>query len=270
MYDVDVLVQGFPGRSICHGGLGWSTIALLRGEDRRILVDVGAFGVRRELKKQLNTRQVQADHITDVVITDAHYDHSVNFTLFPNATVWIGAAELEWAQSQPPGFDPLPELYVRELATSSRVRRIADGEEFLPHLRAIASPGHTPGHLLFLLDSPPARVLFTGDAAKNRAELLSHDPEATDDRTAARASIERIWSLWREVPGTILIPGHDLSMRLSADGTPVYIGERKAGIAAWFAESIEVMTEVDLCEGHDASTAEIATPTLRNATLLRT
>jgi hypothetical protein len=24
MYQVDVLVQGFPGRAVCHGGLGWS------------------------------------------------------------------------------------------------------------------------------------------------------------------------------------------------------------------------------------------------------
>ena len=157
----------------------------------------------------------------------------------------------------------------RELATAARVRRIADGDEFLPGIRAIAAPGHTPGHLLFLLDRGPARVLFTGDAAKNRAELLSHDPEATDDRATARASIERIWSLWREVPGTILIPGHDLSMRLADDGEPVYVGDRKAGIAAWFAESIEVVTEVDLCAGHDASSTRDAKPALRSATPVR-
>ena len=32
MYKLDVLVQGYPGKSVCHGGLGWSTIALLRGQ----------------------------------------------------------------------------------------------------------------------------------------------------------------------------------------------------------------------------------------------
>lgn len=246
MYDVDVLVQGYPGRSLCHGGLGWSTIALLRGQDRTILVDVGAFGIRRELARQLEARSVRPEAVTDVVITHAHYDHSVNFTLFPNATVWIGAGELEWAAAQPPGFDPLPELYVRELASSPRVRRIEDGETFLPGITARMAPGHTPGHLLFLLDMGATRVLFTGDAAKNRAELLSHDPEASDDRPAARTSIDLIWTLWREVPGTVLVPGHDLSMRLRGDGTPEYIGERKAGIAAWFDESIELATTIDL------------------------
>ena len=249
MYSVDVLVQGYPGKSICHGGLGWSTITLLRGQGRIILLDVGAFGVRRELAKQLRSRNVSADAITDVVITHAHYDHSVNFTLFPNATVWIGAGELEWAAAQPPGFDPLPELYVRELASSPRVRLIADEETFLPGIKALIAPGHTPGHLLFLLEGDGVRVLFTGDAATNRAELVSHDPEATDDRPNARKSIDRIWSVWREVPGTILVPGHDLSMRLRDDGTPEYIGERKAGIAAWFDESVERSTTIDLCRG---------------------
>lgn len=247
MYDVDVLVQGYPGRSVCHGGLGWSTITLLRGQGRTILVDVGAFGIRRELAKQLRARNVDPGAVTDVVLTHAHYDHSVNFTLFPDAAVWIGREELAWAKAQPPGFDPLPELYVAELAASPRVRLVDDGNEFLPGLRAIAAPGHTPGHLLFLLDDGNARLLFTGDAAKNRAELMSHDPEASDDRAQARASIERIWSIWREVPGTLVVPGHDLTLRLADDGTPAYVGERKAGIQAWFAESIEVVTEIDLC-----------------------
>jgi N-acyl homoserine lactone hydrolase len=247
MYDVDVLVQGYPGKSLCHGGLGWSTIALLRGQDRTILIDVGAFGVRRELAKQFKSRNVRPEAVTDVVITHAHYDHSVNFTLFPNATVWIGAGELEWAAAQPPGFDPLPELYVRELAASSRVRRIEPRQTVLPGISALLAPGHTPGHLLFLLEGNGVRVLFTGDAAKNRAELLSHDPEASDDRATARQSIDLIWSVWREAPGTILVPGHDLSMRLRDDGTPEYIGERKAGIAAWFDERIELSTTIDLC-----------------------
>ena len=45
MYKLDVLIQGYPGKSLCHGGLGWSTIALLRGGGRSILVDVGAFAL---------------------------------------------------------------------------------------------------------------------------------------------------------------------------------------------------------------------------------
>lgn len=247
MYRVDVLVQGYPGKSVCHGGLGWSTIALLRGEGRIILVDVGAFGIRKELEKQLAAQGVRPDDVTDIVLTHAHYDHSVNYTLFPAATVWIGRVELEWARDVPPGFNPLPELYVQDMVRSSRVRLIEDGTEFLPGLTAYAAPGHTPGCLLFRMEASPP-VLFTGDAAKNRAELLSLRTDMTMDAEASRASLETVWRLWRAEPDMIVVPGHDLSMRLNAEGRPDYLGERKAGIAAWFAEDLSVTTSIDLTQ----------------------
>ncbi|NVO12558.1 MAG: MBL fold metallo-hydrolase [Rhodoplanes sp.] len=245
MYRLDVLVQGFPGKAVCHGGLGWSTIALLRSQERKILIDVGAFGIRKPLAKLLAAHDVRADQITDVVLTHAHYDHAVNFVLFPNATVWIGRDELAWAAAQPPGFDPLPELYVDALDADPRVRRVADGDEFLPGLRAHAAPGHTPGSMIFHLTTNPVPVIFTGDAAKNRAELISRRVDASEDDAASRASIEMIWRLWRQTSGTIVIPGHDLSMRLGDDGAPVYTAKRCAGISAWFAETLEDTTVFD-------------------------
>ncbi|MEP9375988.1 MBL fold metallo-hydrolase [Aquabacter sp. CN5-332] len=248
MYRVDVLVQGYPGKSVCHGGLGWSTIAMLRGEGRVILIDVGAFGVRKELEKQLAANGVSPDDVTDVVLTHAHYDHSVNYTLFPAATVWIGRVELEWARDVPPGFNPLPELYVQDMVRSPRVRLIEENSTFLPGLTAIAAPGHTPGCMLFRLESSPP-VLFTGDAAKNRAELLSLRTDMTMDAEASRASLETVWRQWREAPDMIVVPGHDLSLRLNAEGRPEYIGERKAAIAAWFDEDLSVTTSIDLTKG---------------------
>ncbi|ANC42937.1 MBL fold metallo-hydrolase [Pandoraea pnomenusa] len=247
MYTVDVLVQGFPGKAVCHGGLGWSTISLIRGHGRVMLLDVGAFGVRRTLKEQLTKVGVAPDEVTDVVLTHAHYDHAVNFTLFPQATVWIGEAELQWAAAQLPGFNPLPELYVRELQASPRVRHVRPGERFLPGLQAIAAPGHTPGHLVFLLDGAQAPVLFTGDAAKNRAELQGMRVDASLDHAASGASLQAIWDIWRAAPGTILVPGHDLSMVLDHAGKPQYTAERQGQIAAWFGETLAEQSIIDLC-----------------------
>ena len=33
-YGIDVMVVGFPGKTVRHGGLGWSIIVLLRGHGR--------------------------------------------------------------------------------------------------------------------------------------------------------------------------------------------------------------------------------------------
>ena len=266
MYRLDVLVQGYPGKSLCHGGLGWSTIALLRGGERTVLIDVGSFAVRPEFAKQLQAAACAPESVTDVVLTHAHWDHSVNYTLFPNADIWIGRAEMAWATGVPAGFNPLPELYVQDLARHPRLRLLEDGEEFLPGLTAHLCPGHTPGCMVYRL-GPDGRstgrregldrpresssdnevpVVFSGDAAKNRAELLSMATDMTMDAEASRASLDRIWGLWRQVPGTLLVPGHDLTMRLDAAGRPEYIGQRRAGIAAWFSEELEVMQEFDL------------------------
>ncbi|SAI19293.1 metallo-beta-lactamase superfamily protein [Bordetella ansorpii] len=246
MYQIDILIQGYPGRAVCHGGLGWSTTTLLRHDGRNILVDVGAFGVRHLLGQQLKACGVAPGDITDVVLTHAHYDHAVNFTLFPNATVWIGAKELDWAAAQPPGFNPLPELYVRELAQRDRVRRLQDGEGFLPGMTAVAAPGHTPGHLLFHVEAEGQTILFTGDAAKNRAELVSGTVADTGDREASHASLAQIWALWRRRPDTLLVPGHDVGMKLDGAGKPYYVGERQAAINAWFGDDLTAQC-IDLC-----------------------
>lgn len=247
MYEVHVLVQGYPGRAVCHGGLGWSTVTLIRGQGRQILVDVGGYATRKEIAKQLTLLSVNPSEISDVVLTHAHHDHAVNFTLFPEATIWIGKQELLWAAAQKPGFNPIAELHVRELMVSERVRRLEAGSKFLECFTAHAVPGHTPGHLAYYFSGNDAHVLFTGDAAKNRAELKSRTVDMTYNEVESASSIEEIWRLWKERKSTILIPGHDLSMCLDADGEPYYLGERKAGIEAWFSESLEHTTLFDLC-----------------------
>ena len=92
--------------------------------------------------------------------------------------------------------------------------------------------------------APP--VLFSGDAAKNRAELLSIAVDMTMDAAESRRSMEHVWTLWRELPGTLLVPGHDLTMRLDESGRPEYLGERRAAISAWFSEDLLVTTAIDL------------------------
>jgi hypothetical protein len=70
--------------------------------------------------------------------------------------------------------------------------------------------------------------------------------DMTMDQRASESSLAAAWDLWRKVPGTLLVPGHDLTMVLGADGRPQYIGQRRAGIKAWFTEDLEVMEEFDI------------------------
>jgi len=169
-YDIDIVVQGFPGKSVCHGGLGWSTVVLLRAYARTALIDAGSFGMRTMLLKRLKDRGLQPADVTDLLLTHSHHDHSVNWILFSHARIVIGAQELAWSLDEPWGETAVPELYMRELNTWRTLYTAQEGEEVFPGITAHLAPGHTPGCLVFLLRTSERDVIFTGDAAKNRAE----------------------------------------------------------------------------------------------------
>jgi glyoxylase-like metal-dependent hydrolase (beta-lactamase superfamily II) len=113
--------------------------------------------------------------IDALVLTHAHSDHcwgtmgDDGTPNFPNATIYIAQAELEFWESNPPG-----QRRERSVAgvkkhlspLRDRIRFIRDGEAFVPGIQAMATPGHTPGHMAFLFDDD---WCLTGDVA-------FHDP----------------------------------------------------------------------------------------------
>lgn len=246
-YRMIPLVQGYPGKSTDHGGLGWSSVTLLADRERLVLVDTGGFGMRPLLATRLTDEDVDPRDVTDILLTHAHYDHAANYPLFPRANVWISSAELAWAAAAGATFMPLPELYAADLARGTRTRRIEDDGEFLPGIEAFAAPGHTPGCLVYRAAGHAGPILFTGDAAKNRAELVSGEVDMSLDLQASHASIRRIRRLWRESSETLLVPGHDLPLRWDGE-TPHHEGIRRAAIRAWFGLTLSDTTHVDLTE----------------------
>lgn len=190
-YDIDIVVQGFPGKSVCHGGLGWSTVVVIRAHGRILVVDTGGFSMRTMLLKRFAERGVKPAEVTDLLLTHSHHDHSVNYPMFPNARIVIGAHELDWSLTVPWGETPVPEFYMRELKNYPKLRTAKEGEEVFPGITAHLAPGHTPGCLVYVLRGPDKDVIFAGDAAKNRAELVSGDTDMTYDAAISKASIEK-------------------------------------------------------------------------------
>lgn len=254
-YRLDILVQGYPGKTRRHGGLGWSTVALLRGHGRTAVVDTGGFGMRRTIPEALHRLGVQPTDVTDLLLTHLHYDHMINWPLFAGARMVVGRTELDWAMGLPFGDPLVPELYVRDLGAHPKLVTVDEGAEVLPGITAHLVPGHTPGHLMFLVEGrgtePDGDLLLIQDAAKYRAELLQRAADMTFDPVVSAASIDRIWDFWRRRPGSVLLPGHDQPMVLQA-GVPVRMGRPDAAIIAIFGADIADRTEFDLAGPADA------------------
>jgi N-acyl homoserine lactone hydrolase len=242
---VDIVLPGYPGISESNGGLSWSTVGLVRLDDRVILVDTGPMGARSKLRQRLSEIGVEFSDVTDVVMTHLHHDHSINWPLFPAARVHVSRRELDWALALTPGVEPAPEFYAAALAARPSTHLLEDTDEVMPGIRTELVPGHTPGGIIVRVDTADGEVIFAGDAAKNRAELMSLRVQATAETETSRRSLELILERWREDPRTIVIPGHDLPLRFR-DGRAETIGERTNSLQARLGEDFDDVTDFPL------------------------
>ncbi len=246
-YEIDILVQGFPGRSVYHAGLGWGTVVLIRGGGRVVMIDGGSISMRKLLLDKFSQLGVKPADVTDLLLTHAHHDHLINWTLFRQARIVIGARELEWALNVPWGETSVPELYARELQKLPTLKTVNDGDEVFPGMKAYLAPGHTCGSMIFVLQGREHDVIFTGDAVKNRAEFVAGKTDMTYNPAVSAATVKLAWNLWNRRPGSVVIPGHDVAMVLE-NGKPRYLGKREAAITAWYGDELEAKTWFDLTE----------------------
>ena len=103
-----------------------------------------------------------------------------------------------------------------------------------------------PGISSFISTTPQRDVIFTGDSAKNRAELLSGTADMTMDEDASKiATIERIWSCGAGVRKRCSIPATTFPWCSKTAARPISKA-RRAGITAWFDDDIETTTLFEL------------------------
>ena len=214
-YVATPLVEGFPGKSSSHGAFGWSSLWLLDDGIRRVLVDAGQPAYIPLIHDGLARLGLTTDDVTDVLLTHMHWDHVANFTMFAHARTWVGEKELAWAAEQPAGTKFIPDLHVQELLRrGDAVGRISAGEEFLPGIHAVASPGHTPHHLAFFTERAEQSMIFAGDSVKNVHELTTLRADSSMDDDASTTTIDRLRSLMND-SACVLMPGHDVALALA-------------------------------------------------------
>ena len=153
--------------------------------------------------------------IDAMVLTHAHSDHcwgtmgDDGTPNFPNATIYISQAEMDFWESDPPGERRERSIAgVRKhlLPLRDRMRFIRDAEEFLPGVQAWHTPGHTPGHMAFLF---AGGWCLTGDVAFH--DPLSYafpDAQSAYDTDPPQAVTTRLRLLDRLVDERLRVIGY--------------------------------------------------------------
>ncbi|MFT7212859.1 MAG: glyoxylase-like metal-dependent hydrolase (beta-lactamase superfamily II) [Granulosicoccus sp.] len=182
-------------------------VVLWKTPDRVILFDAGAgsqFPVGGgELATSLEQAGIDPYEITDVVFTHAHPDHlwgvldDFDDLAFPDAQFHIARQEWNyWLDSKTMGrTDDARKSFVvgaqnRLPLLKEQVSLFNHGEEILPGIEAVATFGHTPGHMSFMLHSGTDSLLVVGDAIANAVVSFEYPswPSVSDQNQALGVS----------------------------------------------------------------------------------
>lgn len=205
----------------CNGVL-WKT------SDRVILFDTGAgsqFPVGGgQLHESLERAGIDPYDVTDVIFTHAHPDHlwgvldDFDDLAFPDAQFHIARQEWDyWLDSNT--LDRTEEsrkMFV--VGAQNRLPLLRDqisffypGDEVLPGVEAVASFGHTPGHMSFMLHAGTESLLVVGDAIANAVVSFKYPSwPSGSDQDEARGVATRLALLDRLSLDKSLLVGYHL------------------------------------------------------------
>ncbi len=188
-------------------GLGYVNAYLVVTDDGLVLVDTGLPRGYARLERAITDAQRSVGEIRTVLVTHWHPDHTGGLTRVRSAS---GARVVAHAVDTPviTGSRRAPLKPVMKVASPfmgdaghAPVDEVlsGDGPFSLPGFTAVHTPGHTEGHVSFLLDRAGG-LLFAGDAAASARGAVRMPPRpVTADREAAARSIHKLAGLAFEV-----------------------------------------------------------------------
>lgn len=192
---------------------------LVRHGDRYLLWDAGisrrAIGgahptlkLDRTISDQLTTIGVKPEQVSFVAISHYHGDHTGQATQFPNATLLIGAGDLDALKRATPPEGTAPTHIAPWLTGSSKVEALVSDRDVFGdgRVQVLMTPGHTPGHSSLLVKLAGGNVILSGDLwATHENVLRGTMPEFNTSRAETLASRDRISRLAETLDATVVL-----------------------------------------------------------------
>lgn len=160
--------------------------------DKLYVVDTGMgsspmFGpTTGKLMETLKAAGIDPADVDGILVTHAHCDHVWGIMNdngkpnFPNAQIYISQADFDFwtdeaklSMKDPAYMKPFVEGARNNLLpVRDRIVFFKDGQEFVPGIQAMAAPGHTVGHTIFMITSDGKSMAAIGDLTHHHVLLV--------------------------------------------------------------------------------------------------
>ncbi len=195
-----------------------------RNADRIVLIDCGfneGSGARRNRTmlcppvEALRQIGVDAEEVTQLIVTHAHYDHIGNLLSFPAARVVIADREFAfWSSSlsrKPLFMNSAEEADIDalvQLRDAGRVGFVSGRASVAPGIEVVEIGGHTPGQLAVIVGTGRGQTVLASDALHYYEEMTEDRPFAhVTDVPAMYAGFA--WLREQAAVGCEIVAGHD-------------------------------------------------------------
>ncbi|MGN6460361.1 MAG: MBL fold metallo-hydrolase [Pseudolabrys sp.] len=154
-----------------------------------VLFDTGLGGTKMmgpnsgRLLDTLQAAGIGADDIDAVILTHAHPDHCwalmghIGAPNFPNAQIYMAESDFKFWTDESKAKHPAIGSMIgptrgQLLPLKDSITFIKDGTEVVPGVQAMAAPGHTVGHTVYMVTSGSASLCVAADTAHHSVLML--------------------------------------------------------------------------------------------------